>query len=361
YRIDQQKNWTEARDYCQNYHTDLISIGSPEEHSLISKLFDGDMPLWIGLYNINQTVDGWKWINGDRFSFAHWRDKEMNRYPGFRICVAMTNGLWFGDYCNQTHWFTCYKGYHLIDQRKSWSEARDYCRKQHTDLVSIRNSEEQKVFTSMFVRDVALWIGLYNNNRSETGWKWINGDKVNYTHWKEKEPNGYRGAMICVAVRNGLWLSETCFQSYRFVCYTDLYPKIETPIRVYYRIDRWKNWTEALIYCRNHCTDLISIQNQQEYDTTLPLFVGDTPMWIGLYSDKQYSAGWNWTNGDKFSYSHWKNKYSTDMHGWLNCVAVEAGFWVSEPCYQTYRFICYTGRIRKYDDCTARNTRILTL
>uniref|UniRef100_A0A4W3HMW2 C-type lectin domain-containing protein n=1 Tax=Callorhinchus milii TaxID=7868 RepID=A0A4W3HMW2_CALMI len=312
------------------------------------------------------------------------------------------------------------RGYHLIDQRKSWSEARDYCRKQHTDLVSIRNSEEQKVFTSMFVRDVALWIGLYNNNRSETGWKWINGDKVNYTHWKEKEPNGYRGAMICVAVRNGMWFDDYCNHTYRFMCYKEyhridrwknwtaardyclthytdlvsfrsseeqkitdhlfdgntplwiglkfrglnssyLYPKIETPIRVYYRIDRWKNWTEALIYCRNHCTDLISIQNQQEYDTTLPLFVGDTPMWIGLYSDKQYSAGWNWTNGDKFSYSHWKNKYSTDMHGWLNCVAVEAGFWVSEPCYQTYRFICYTGRIRKYDDCTARNTRILTL
>uniref|UniRef100_A0A4W3HQU5 C-type lectin domain-containing protein n=1 Tax=Callorhinchus milii TaxID=7868 RepID=A0A4W3HQU5_CALMI len=210
YRIDQQKNWTEARDYCQNYHTDLISIGSPEEHSLISKLFDGDMPLWIGLYNINQTVDGWKWINGDRFSFAHWRDKEMNSGFGHLTsrCYLLSPEMNPPD-----------RGYHLIDQRKSWSEARDYCRKQHTDLVSIRNSEEQKVFTSMFVRDVALWIGLYNNNRSETGWKWINGDKVNYTHWKEKEPNGYRGAMICVAVRNGMWFDDYCNHTYRFMCY----------------------------------------------------------------------------------------------------------------------------------------------
>uniref|UniRef100_A0A4W3ILR2 C-type lectin domain-containing protein n=1 Tax=Callorhinchus milii TaxID=7868 RepID=A0A4W3ILR2_CALMI len=73
------------------------------------------------------------------------------------------------------------------------------------------------IFTSMFDRNIAFWIGLYNSNHSETGWKWLNGDKFNYTHWKEKEPNGYRGAMICVAVTNGMWFDDYCNQTYWFM------------------------------------------------------------------------------------------------------------------------------------------------
>eukprot|EP00062_Callorhinchus_milii_P025514 gi/632986578/ref/XP_007910317.1/ PREDICTED: C-type lectin lectoxin-Phi2-like [Callorhinchus milii] len=185
-----------------------------------------ETPLWLGLYKNNNTTTMWEWINGDKFIYTHWKDKEPNAQPGSVICVAMSNGQWFDNYCNQTYRFVCYKeisppdrGYHLIDQKKSWFEARNHCRKQHTDLASIRNPEELEVFTSMFDRDVTLWIGLYNANRSEIGWKWINGDNFSYTHWKEKEPNGYQGAMICVAMRNGMWFDDYCNHTYRFMCY----------------------------------------------------------------------------------------------------------------------------------------------
>uniref|UniRef100_A0A4W3H3Z1 C-type lectin domain-containing protein n=1 Tax=Callorhinchus milii TaxID=7868 RepID=A0A4W3H3Z1_CALMI len=98
---------------------------------------------------------------------------------------------------------------------------------------------------------------------------------------------------------------------------------IKTLNRVYYRIDRWKNWMDALTYCRNHCTDLISIRNQQEYNATFPLFVGNTSTWIGLYSDKKSSAGWSWANGDKFRYSQWRDKM-VPKSGRLNCVVVKS-------------------------------------
>uniref|UniRef100_A0A4W3HMY0 C-type lectin domain-containing protein n=1 Tax=Callorhinchus milii TaxID=7868 RepID=A0A4W3HMY0_CALMI len=329
YQIEKRKRWAEARSYCTTYYTDIVSIRSTEENMYVTQLFSKDTPLWLGLYNNNRTTTMWEWINGDDFIYTHWKNKEPNAPLGSVICVAMRNDQWFDNYCNQTYRFACYKGYHLIDQRKSWSEARDYCRKQHTDLVSIRNSEEQKVFTSMFVRDVALWIGLYNNNRSETGWKWINGDKVNYTHWKEKEPNGYRGAMICVAVRNALPLTTIPAN------------------RDYYWIDQRKNWIEARDYCRSHYMDLISIQSAEEQKTISKMFDGDEPIWIGLYNSNHTTAGWKWINEDKFSYAHWKDNGLSVHPDSEICVAMNSGVWFNVNCNQTYWFACYQGKIRE--------------
>uniref|UniRef100_A0A4W3JCH6 C-type lectin domain-containing protein n=1 Tax=Callorhinchus milii TaxID=7868 RepID=A0A4W3JCH6_CALMI len=200
YPIKQLKNWTEARDHCRSHYVDLVSIQSPEEAKYMSQLIVEDRTLWIGLFSKKGSTAAWKWTNGESDSLSH----------GFSSDPAVKN---------KSVTRICY----LIDQEKNWTEAliysRDYCRKHHIDLVSIRNPEEQKIFTSMFDRNIAFWIGLYNSNHSETGWKWLNGDKFNYTHWKEKEPNGYRGAMICVAVTNGMWFDDYCNQTYWFMCY----------------------------------------------------------------------------------------------------------------------------------------------
>uniref|UniRef100_A0A4W3IPE4 C-type lectin domain-containing protein n=1 Tax=Callorhinchus milii TaxID=7868 RepID=A0A4W3IPE4_CALMI len=276
HRIEQRKNWTEALDYCRAHYTDLLSIRSLEEHTLTSPLFNEDEPRWIGLYNNMRSTAGWKWINGDVFNFTHWHIKVPGDYMESVICVTVRNGQWFGDDCSKTYLFTCYKEdreYYRIDQQKSWSEARDYCQDYHTDLISIGNPEEQSLMSKLFDGDTPLWIGLYNTNGSADGWKWINGDSFDY---------------------------------------------IETPNRIYYRIDRWKNWTDALFYCRKHYTDLTSVQNQQEHEMIFPLFDSNTSTWIGLYNDKQSSDGWRWTNGDKLNYSQWRNKMSHNKSSWLN-------------------------------------------
>eukprot|EP00062_Callorhinchus_milii_P025513 gi/632986576/ref/XP_007910316.1/ PREDICTED: C-type mannose receptor 2-like [Callorhinchus milii] len=392
HRIEQRKNWTEALDYCRAHYTDLLSIRSLEEHTLTSPLFNEDEPRWIGLYNNMRSTAGWKWINGDVFNFTHWHIKVPGDYMESVICVTVRNGQWFGDDCSKTYLFTCYKDlalssrsedreYYRIDQQKSWSEARDYCQDYHTDLISIGNPEEQSLMSKLFDGDTPLWIGLYNTNGSADGWKWINGDSFDYAHWRDKEMNRYSNSRICVAMSNGLWFADYCNQTHWFTCYkdmkkqsvpsnlqesneqltklptneeasvsntennfaTDSYMKIETPNRIYYRIDRWKNWTDALFYCRKHYTDLTSVQNQQEHEMIFPLFDSNTSTWIGLYNDKQSSDGWRWTNGDKLNYSQWRNKMSHNKSSWLNCVVAKAGFWEAQPCYKMHRFVCYTG------------------
>uniref|UniRef100_A0A4W3HUE5 C-type lectin domain-containing protein n=1 Tax=Callorhinchus milii TaxID=7868 RepID=A0A4W3HUE5_CALMI len=152
YMIDQEKNWTEALNYCQVHYTNMISIQSYEEDRFISKKFDNIVPLWIGLNLLLQD-----------------------------------SSLAINDLKRE---------YYQIEKRKRWAEARSYCTTYYTDIVSIRSTEENMYVTQLFSKDTPLWLGLYNNNRTTTMWEWINGDDFIYTHWKNKEPNAPLGSVI---------------------------------------------------------------------------------------------------------------------------------------------------------------------
>uniref|UniRef100_A0A4W3HMZ9 C-type lectin domain-containing protein n=1 Tax=Callorhinchus milii TaxID=7868 RepID=A0A4W3HMZ9_CALMI len=93
YMIDQEKNWTEALNYCQVHYTNMISIQSYEEDRFISKKFDNIVPLWIGLYNKKGSKANWMWATGEQLNYAHWKFMEPNGYLSSPVCVAVSNGL----------------------------------------------------------------------------------------------------------------------------------------------------------------------------------------------------------------------------------------------------------------------------
>uniref|UniRef100_A0A672GB63 C-type lectin domain-containing protein n=1 Tax=Salarias fasciatus TaxID=181472 RepID=A0A672GB63_SALFA len=72
-------------------------------------------------------------------------------------------------------------GKHIyIDEKKTWPEAREYCRKLYTDLSSIDSEEENKAFT-IFSNEYSLpqiWIGLYKD--ANDTWKWSGGTNASY-------------------------------------------------------------------------------------------------------------------------------------------------------------------------------------
>uniref|UniRef100_A0A4W3HUD9 C-type lectin domain-containing protein n=1 Tax=Callorhinchus milii TaxID=7868 RepID=A0A4W3HUD9_CALMI len=172
--------------FSSKSHVDLQDRRRPK--------FDNIVPLWIGLYNKKGSKANWMWATGEQLNYAHWKFMEPNGYLSSPVCVAVSNGLWFDDFCNQTYQFMCQKG--KIWKIALWAEARSYCTTYYTDIVSIRSTEENMYVTQLFSKDTPLWLGLYNNNRTTTMWEWINGDDFIYTHWKNKEPNAPLGSVI---------------------------------------------------------------------------------------------------------------------------------------------------------------------
>uniref|UniRef100_A0A4W3IDL3 C-type lectin domain-containing protein n=1 Tax=Callorhinchus milii TaxID=7868 RepID=A0A4W3IDL3_CALMI len=348
YPIKQLKNWTEARDYCRGQYTDLVSIRSAQEANRTSQLIVSDRTHWIGLFSKKGSAATWTWTDGEDVNYTHWKYMEPNDYLKSDICVAVNNGRWFDDYCNRTYQFMCYKGkigkrdreYHPILQTKNWTQAWDFCRSHYTDLISIRDPEENKAIFELIDRSMPFWIGMYNHKGSDQHWMWTNGDKVNYTNWKIMEPYDYLKSVICVAMSNGQWFDNYCQKNHYTV--SDLLEKIQINLW-----NNWKRWAEARNYCTTYYTDIISIRSTVENIFVSRLFSKETPLWLGLYKNNNTTTMWEWINGDKFIYTHWKDKEPNAQPGSVICVAMSNGQWFDNYCNQTYRFVCYKGKIRK--------------
>ncbi|MGH0171838.1 UNVERIFIED_CONTAM: hypothetical protein FKN15_061986 [Acipenser sinensis] len=68
--------------------------------------------------------------------------------------------------------------YTLIEELKNWTEAQQYCREHHTDLVSIKNASENEDLVKK-AQGKPFWIGLFNEP-----WKWSHqGDNYTFHYW----------------------------------------------------------------------------------------------------------------------------------------------------------------------------------
>ena len=153
----------------------------------------------------------WQWIDGNDDGIAECYYFDPNGY-------CLLNTLTYdGSYVNETGAWTlngiiqtqpvskmklppldvdeaiCHEdghAYYRIDQGMTWSEAKEFCESLGGHLVTITSAEEQAEVESL-IKDAPqkqYWIGGYNDG----GWKWVTGERWNYTHWASGEPNDYR-------------------------------------------------------------------------------------------------------------------------------------------------------------------------
>uniref|UniRef100_A0A4W3HN04 C-type lectin domain-containing protein n=1 Tax=Callorhinchus milii TaxID=7868 RepID=A0A4W3HN04_CALMI len=69
------------------------------------------------------------------------------------------------------------------------------------------------------------------------------------------------------------------------------------------------------------------------------LLLSKESYWIGLYNNNLTAVGWQWSNGDAFNYTHWKDKKMNSYSASVICVAMNNGLWFDGYCNQTYWFI----------------------
>ena len=86
----------------------------------------------------------------------------------------------------EAHFFAG-KWYHVYLERLPWRNARDKCKRLGGQLAVVHDEA-----TDTFLRKVAggleLWLGA-SDEKVEGLWLWVDGTKMTYTAWNNKEPN----------------------------------------------------------------------------------------------------------------------------------------------------------------------------
>ncbi len=106
------------------------------------------------------------------------------------LIIAATCAPAFGDWTynpSTGHW------YQLTAPGLTWTQAEQAAAKFAGHLVTINDSAENDWILAQFgTGQLYLWIGLYQlpgSPEPATGWVWVSGEPITFTHWGNGEPN----------------------------------------------------------------------------------------------------------------------------------------------------------------------------
>ncbi|KAJ8373447.1 hypothetical protein SKAU_G00040270 [Synaphobranchus kaupii] len=214
------------------------------------------------------------------------------------------------------------RSFHTTAERKNWTEAQTYCRKNHTDLVTLHSQGDTQ---RPEIPKELTWIGL---RRSPV--KWSNGDDVKYNNSEDFSDGGWK--LYCyVMTASGLWDELNCAEIKSFMCYT----KGDSGRSLQYtQIQEQRSWREAQSYCREHHSDLVSISTKEQNEDVRTN--GSTPFWIGLMH-----TAWEWSDGACSTFRNWEKEPEEGS----DCGYIINGKMGAQECHMTAEVMCYKEEI----------------
>ncbi|XP_062372613.1 secretory phospholipase A2 receptor-like [Sardina pilchardus] len=237
--------------------------------------------------------------------------------------------------------------FHVVKKEKTWTEARQYCRENFTDLATIDDKTEMEKVNSTIHEAGAgnAWIGLKKGSIACT-WQWSLADRAFYKenetefrNWGNEQPdNGVQDNCVFMGA-NGKWHDSLCDHLNHFICYDG-----GNSTQPYVLVNVEKNWADAQRYCRENHTDLASVRNQAENDQ-IKKVKGETGaiVWIGLFRD-----AWEWSDGSSSSFRYWNTGEPNNGDGKESCVKTliaTGAQWNDAGCDDRSHFICYEDNL----------------
>ncbi|XP_028442438.1 macrophage mannose receptor 1-like [Perca flavescens] len=224
--------------------------------------------------------------------------------------------------------------YHFIGENKTWEEAQEYCRKNHTDLATVTNQTDMNRLQNHPKYQGGSWIGL-KENTTKIVWRWsqpeMEFNKSN-SNWYQGQPDNVDDQKICVRLHGGTWDDDSCSKTYTFICY-DEHNETGKAVHVTNQI----TWLEAQSYCKKYHTDLISGVKPIEDFKTQHQNDASTFFWIGLFRE----SAWSWSDGSSFSFRSW----DTDEPKKTCAMTRSNGNWSSDVCDNKKPFFCYNDSV----------------
>ncbi|XP_077391439.1 L-selectin [Festucalex cinctus] len=111
--------WTEAREWCQTYYTDMVVVQNQDENAaLVSFLPDRNHSpyYWLGIIRMHKDGD-WIWIgnNSTWVGEESWAENEPNNNQSWPVCVefyvknGVNRGKWNDEKCRHRKYAVCYQ------------------------------------------------------------------------------------------------------------------------------------------------------------------------------------------------------------------------------------------------------------
>ncbi|XP_031441106.1 neurocan core protein-like [Clupea harengus] len=229
--------------------------------------------------------------------------------------------------------------FHVVKEKKTWTEAQRYCKEEFTDLATIDNMREMEMLNSTINEADAAdaWIGLKQG--SSPKWQWSLADRdfyredgTEFRNWNSYQPDGTNNN--CTVMKgNGIWHNRRCDETKPFVCYDGRNSK-----HPYVLVTVVKNWADAQKYCREKHTDLASVRNETENNQIQTILGSYTEAWIGLFRD-----AWEWSDNSTSSFRHWDTGEPNYIESEKCTQLYLNGRWNNYNCDLPGPFICFEG------------------
>ncbi|XP_008314984.1 macrophage mannose receptor 1-like [Cynoglossus semilaevis] len=220
--IRDNKNWWEAREYCQEKHADLSMVLSEiDQNNLLAAAGSHDPKGWIGLRRNCHNISNWRWL-GHRQTLTYTNWAQAPDDSNIKDCrgTMTSNGQWEDRNPDDKLHFYCFS-VNVVQPPMTWERALEHCRETATDLGSLVSKEERIQAQNALQRDSItdpVWVGLrYLGDR----WMWMNSDPMAIEEWTEDtliKPQ-CPGKNHCGALtKNRMWVNEDCEMELHFIC-----------------------------------------------------------------------------------------------------------------------------------------------
>ncbi|MFT7816833.1 hypothetical protein Z043-109738 [Arapaima gigas] len=238
--------------------------------------------------------------------------------------VLLGAALWASTCCLITEYF-------LISDHNTWDDAQQNCNQQYNNLASVNNYTEMQQLLGIMDGENESWIGL-NRADNHSEWFWSDGSTSKYQNWASNQPNECFRPRACVRVENQKFYDTDCNQTLPSVC--------SQKMREMVVVKEPLTWEEALVYCRTHYKDLVSLLSRNEMIVALRR-TGAAPgtyWWTGL---RYLGDRWMWVNGDPLGWTSVPLSQCPLQPFQCGALETDEPFQVSRDCEEQLGFICW--------------------